>query len=299
MVISMAIDKHIYLTAHPMFDSEEILLKYSAMERVSHPSQVRHNIFRVMLEKYDVTGIDIGVSSDIPSGTGLGSSSAFAVGLSKLLNTYLDRQVGKEEIASEACEVEINSLNQLIGKQDQYASAYGGFNRFSFLPNGSVHINPIEIDANTLNNLNESLLLVRVGYNRSAGAILAKQDKIRRSGESADKALDRLLRLTQSVQNEVFSNLDDLGELVTQSWRYKKESNPFATNVEIDELINFGLSKGALGAKLLGAGGAGFVLFVVPPEFKDRFIAYMENRKVLDVKIDFEGSQLIHDSRVG
>jgi D-glycero-alpha-D-manno-heptose-7-phosphate kinase len=297
MVISMAIDKHIYLTAHPMFESYEILLKYSAVERVSQPAEIQHNIFRKMLEKHKVTGVDIGVSSDIPSGTGLGSSSAFAVGLSNLLNTYKGHRPGKEELAVEACEIEINSLNQLIGKQDQYASAYGGFNRFSFLPTGSVEVRPINLEKEIISTINECFVLVRVGQSRSADDLLTKQAHARKSSQSAEKALDKLLNLTESIDDTLFSNLTGLGELITQSWEYKKESNPFATNSEIDELIDFGLSRGALGAKLLGAGGAGFVLFLVPEGFKSQFISSIKNRKLLNIKIDFEGSSLIYDNR--
>ena len=299
MVISMAIDKHIYLTAHPMFESNEILLKYSAIERVSTPSSIQHNIFRKMLEKHQVSGVDISVSSDIPSGTGLGSSSAFTVGLANLLNEYKGLKLSKEQLAAEACEIEINSLNQLIGKQDHYASTFGGFNRIEFLPDESVNVHPITINQEVLTNLNESLILVRVGRTRSAGDLLKKQALARASSRNTEKALDEIYELTKSIENSVFSNLKDLGELLSLSWKLKKESNPSATTQEIDELIGFGISNGALGAKLLGAGGAGFVLFLLPRESVDNFKQVIKHRKILNVGIDFKGSTLVYDNRQG
>ncbi len=297
MVISMAINKHIYLTAHPMFDSNEILLKYSAIERVSKPSDIQHNIFRKMLEKHEVSGVDIGVSSDIPSGTGLGSSSAFTVGLANLLNEYKGNRLTKEQLADEACDIEINSLNQLIGKQDQYASAFGGFNRIEFFPDESVNVLPLPIKQETLVNLNECLILVRVGRNRSAGDLLEKQAHEREKSPKSETALDELYALTESIEPSVFSDLKELGKLLSQSWELKKASNPFATTQEIDDLIRVGLSNGALGAKLLGAGGAGFALFLVPLESKDRFKQALKKRKIVEVGVDFEGSMLIYDNR--
>jgi len=299
MVMSLAINKHIYLTAHPMFESAEILLKYSAIERVSKTSDIQHNIFRKLLERYHVSGVDIGVSSDIPSGTGLGSSSAFTVGLANLLNMYQGTKLTKTELAEIACDIEINSLNQLIGKQDQYASSFGGFNRIEFLPDHSVRVNPINLNPEIESNLNESLILVRIGRNRSAGDLLGKQASESMNNRKIEKALDALFDLTKSIDDGVFTNLKVLGEALTQSWELKKDSNPFATNPEIDELIEYGLSSGALGAKLLGAGGAGFVLFLVPPEIRNTFGNQIENRKALNVEIDFEGSTLIYDNRRG
>jgi D-glycero-alpha-D-manno-heptose-7-phosphate kinase len=299
MVISMAIDKHIYLTAHPMFESSEILLKYSAIERVSTPSNIQHNIFRKMLEQHQVSGVDIGVSSDIPSGTGLGSSSAFTVGLANLLSEYKGFKLSKEQLAAEACEIEITSLNQLIGKQDQYASAFGGFNRIEFLADESVNVHPLVLSDEALLNLNKSLVLVRVGRTRSARNLLEKQALARESSRNTEKALDELYELTKSIDLSVFSNLKELGDLLSLSWKLKKSSNPFATTQEIDELIDFGVSNGALGAKLLGAGGAGFVLFLVPCESADKFRQVFKNRKTLKIEIDFEGSKLIYDNRQG
>jgi D-glycero-alpha-D-manno-heptose-7-phosphate kinase len=299
MVISMAIDKHIYLTAHPMFESSEILLKYSTVERVSKPSDIKHNIFRKMLEKYKIYGVDIGVSSDIPSGTGLGSSSAFTVGLVKLLNEYQGCKITKEQLAAEACEIEINWLGQLIGKQDQYASAFGGLNRIEFLPDDSVIVKSLAIDDATFTNMNKSLLLVKIGQSRSAGEILEKQAHAKKNNYNTEKALDELYDLTKSIKPCVFDNLKELGKLLSQSWELKKRSNPFATSPEIDDLICFGLSNGALGAKLLGAGGAGFVLFLVRHESSEKFKQVIKNRRVMNIGVDFEGSMLIYDNRRG
>lgn len=297
MVVSAAIDKYIYLTAHPMFETDEILLKYSSTERVKQARDIQHNIFRILLENYEIKGVDIGVSSDIPSGTGLGSSSSFTVGLSNLLRTYLNLSANKETLAKEACDVEIRSMQQLIGKQDQYAAAYGGLNRIEFLKDDTVEVNPIKISDNDIQQLNDSLHIVRVGKTRSAGKMLQKQATAQKLDKKTESALTKLLDLTVSINDSVFTNFTLLGEKLNLSWELKKESNPYATTDEIDDVIKLGLSKGALGAKLLGAGGAGFVLFLVPKDFRHEFLMSFASRKVLNVRIDFEGSKLIYDSK--
>lgn len=295
MVISAAINKHIYLSAHPMFESDEILLKYSSIEKVKNVEDIRHNIFRELLKKHKITGVDIGVSSDIPSGTGLGSSSSFTVGLSKLINIYSGRDLEKAQIAKEACEIEIDSLKQLIGKQDQYAAAYGGLNRIEFLRDESVNVKPLELGVPAIKVLNDSLYLVRIGKTRSAGEMLNKQASVNNRNGKSDKALGKLLELTREVNDSDFKDIEVLGDRLNQSWRLKKESNPFASSSDIDELIDLGLSNGAVGAKLLGAGGAGFVLFVVASDSREKFLARLTSRKVLNIHIDFEGSKLIYD----
>lgn len=295
MVISAAINRYIYLSAHPMFESDEILLKYSTVEKVKNVQDIKHNIFRELLIKHQITGVDIGVSSDIPSGTGLGSSSSFTVGLSKLISIYSGRNLSKAEIATEACEIEIESLKQLIGKQDQYAAAYGGLNRIHFLRDESVTVNPLNLDVQTVQVLNESMYLVRIGKTRSAGEMLNKQASVNNQNGKSDKALGKLLELAREIDDSVFKDLGILGDRLNESWRLKKESNTFASSQDIDELIGLGLSNGALGAKLLGAGGAGFILFIVPIESREKFLSSLTTRKLLNVHIDFEGSKLIYD----
>jgi D-glycero-alpha-D-manno-heptose-7-phosphate kinase len=160
-------------------------------------------------------------------------------------------------------------------------------------------VHPLVLSDEALINLNESLILVRVGRTRSAGDLLEKQALARESSRNTEKALNELYDLTKSIDLSVFSNLKQLGDLLSLSWELKKSSNPFATTQEIDEMIDFGVSNGALGAKLLGAGGAGFVLFLVPCESADKFSQVFKNRKTLKIEIDFEGSKLIYDNRQG
>jgi D-glycero-alpha-D-manno-heptose-7-phosphate kinase len=294
-VISAAIDKYMYLSAHPMFDSRQILLKYSKIELVESASDLGHPIAREILTSRDCGGIDIGVSADIPAGTGLGSSSAFTVSLLNLVNGFQGKYMNKHALAEAACDIEINKLGEPIGKQDQYASAFGGLNKYEFQPDGSVSVTPLVQGKDVLATLDQCLFLVRVGTStRSASAILRGQ---RESSVSDQRIVDSLKRLRDFTLDsfEVMQNDPErLGELLTISWDLKRESSPAATNDVVDAIISEGLEAGATGAKLLGAGGGGFVLFYVPLPGRDRFVKTMSKSNPFNVSIDFQGSAIVY-----
>jgi D-glycero-alpha-D-manno-heptose-7-phosphate kinase len=296
-VLSAAIDKHMYLSAHPLFDSQDILLKYSKIERVRDALSLEHPIARTVLSDLALTGLDISVSSDVPAGTGLGSSSAFTVGLIHLLSEYSGNPRSTAELARKACEVEIDLLNEPIGKQDQYASAFGGLNLYNFLGTGEVKVSPIKLQAGALEWLSKSLLLVQIGREtRSASKILQHQRSYSQGDNSAIQDLIDLRELTLQTAEIMEHDITSLGKALQAGWELKKGSHPGANLEQVDNLIDSGMSAGALGAKLLGAGGGGFVLFLVEDSVKDRLIEAVKPLATMSVGVDSLGSSVIYSN---
>jgi len=296
-VISAAIDKHMYLSAHPLFDSRDILLKYSKIERVQSVERLEHPIARAILSDLDLAGVDISVSSDVPAGTGLGSSSAFTVGLIQLMSEYSSHPLGTAELAKKACEVEIDVLNEPIGKQDQYASAYGGFNLYNFLATGEVTVTPINLQEGSLEWLNRSLLLVQIGReSRSASKILHHQRSYAQGDNSAIQNLIDLKELALQTAGILENDITNLGNALKLGWELKKGSHPGANLEQVDKLIASGISAGAIGAKLLGAGGGGFVLFLVEDSIKAKVVEAVKPLATMSVGIDTLGSSVIYSN---
>lgn len=294
-VISTAINQYMYLTAHPMFDSSDVLLKYSTIEKVAEVSELKHPIAREVLSMFRARGLDISVTADIPAGTGLGSSSAFTVGLLQMISSLEGKFLTKHELAELACEIEIGKLGEPIGKQDQYASAVGGVNLHLFQADGTVESLPLVLTPESRNWLNSSMLLVRVdSTTRSASAVLLEQSQQAKARPEIHKSLVELRDLTLAAFPELQRDIKTLGSLMNESWDLKKKSSPGATNATIDDLIDLGLRNGALGAKLLGAGKGGFVLFIVEPEQQSKFIDALGIRKVFSIKTDDQGSAVVY-----
>lgn len=294
-VISTAIDKYMYLSAHPLFSSENILLKYSTTEYVSRPQDLKHPIAREVLSRELLNGIDISVTADVPSGSGLGSSSAFTVGMEHLVAAYKNRFASQEELATRACNIEIDILKEPIGKQDQYASAYGGLNLYLFQRDGTVDVRPLNLSPENWDFLAKSMVLVRVGTgSRSASKILGEQAQSSKKGTKQFNALKDLRDLTVASFSTISNDIRELPRILNASWELKKISNPNASNQEIDELISKGKSLGASGSKLLGAGSSGFVLFIVEPEMRQNFIERLSGRNCLAIRPDRTGSTVIY-----
>lgn len=293
--LAMSIDRFMYISGHPMFDSSETLLKYSQIELVQDIDDLRHPIAKAVLTNEGIRGFDISVSADIPSGTGLGSSSAFTVGLINLSRLAKGIYTSKSELAAMACDLEIKQLGEPIGKQDQYASAYGGVNLFKFHPSGDVAVTPIQIDRESREEFLSSFFLVRTkSKSRSASEVLKKQSEQARTSSEITDSLLKMRELTLEVAESGALNLKTLSEALNQSWALKKLSSPNASTADIDVLVEFGLAHGASGAKLLGAGMAGFVLFIVEAKNRGVFQRAFEGSHVLNVRPEFEGSSVIY-----
>jgi D-glycero-alpha-D-manno-heptose-7-phosphate kinase len=278
---------------HSLPESDQILLKYSRNEYVNHPSQIQHPVFRAVLEEGNYKSIDISVSSDIPAGTGLGSSSAFTVGLINTLLQLEGKNLEKARIAEMACDVEIGKLQEPIGKQDQYAAALGGVNHFTFLENGEVKRRDMSQNPDLVRILNDNLILLRVGGTRSA----SKELQIQASNHT--KSSSSLLHEMKGILTDFLEHgsmtAQNLGSAVHQSWLLKKQFSSTVSTPVVDELYSKYLSLGAFGGKILGAGGSGFLLLVVPDGMAAE-IAASGHLPCFVPKIDHVGTQLIHRS---
>jgi D-glycero-alpha-D-manno-heptose-7-phosphate kinase len=293
-VLSVAINKYMYLSMHPYFHKERFFLKYSGNEYVDSVDLIEHKIIKQVLKDYNIKGIDFNSSADIPSGTGLGSSSAFTSGLATLCNAYTNQYMGKEDIAKYACEVEIDKLQEPIGKQDQYGCSLGGLNFIKFNQDDTVSVEKILLDSQNLLKLENNLLMFYLGGTRSASKILEEQ-KSNTSQNKKIENLHKMVALSETLKDELQSgNIDAMGDILHQGWMYKKELASQISNENIDYYYDLALRNGARGGKLLGAGGNGFLLFYVPLEKQNILRDALSDLDELDFKFDNEGSKVIY-----
>ncbi len=295
-VTSLAMARYLYVTVNPRFD-DSIRISYSSMEFVDTVDQVQHELVREAMKSTGVTsGIEITTIADIPSrGTGLGSSSAVTVGLLNALSTLAGKQMSSEELAEEACRIEIDVLGQPIGKQDQYAAAIGGVNTIGFLPDGSVSIDPLELSEDVKNSIENEFILVYTGLTRSASSVLKKQKEMT---SSRFQELTALRHQAFEVRSALERNhLDLAAHFLEESWQIKRTLVDGITGEHLDQLHDLIMDSGATGAKLLGAGGGGFFLVHAPGEHtRQRLNERLkpENR-ILPLLIDEQGSTIIYD----
>lgn len=271
-VVSITVDKYIYLSAHPYFDHDGFLLKYSQHENTTSVGSIQHRIIRQVFTDFNVKGIDFNSSADIPSGTGMGSSSAFTVGLSLLANTYTEGSyISREGLAAYACNVEIEKLGEPIGKQDHYACAMGGLNYIEFCSDEGVIVEKLHMNPEGRKRLENNLLLFYTGRSRSASTILAEQSKnTLQQGEKA-KAIGKMADLARELRLALLENrIDVMGDVLHANWEIKRNLASCISNPDIDRWYDIARANGAVGGKLLGAGGGGFLLFYVKEENHDR-----------------------------
>ena len=292
-VLSTSINKYCYISIHPYFNENQTLLKYSENELVDEISQIKHKIFRQVLGDMNIHGVEITSTADIPGGTGLGSSSTFTVGLLNTLNCYKGKFVSKNKLAALACEVEIERLGNPIGKQDQYGAALGGLNFIKFNQDGSVSHEPIMMDGKTYKKLQKNLLMFYTGTTRSANTILAEQTKNITSEDKA-KNLLKMCGLAKDMKSALESNdISSFGKILDEGWQLKKELASGIANPEIDEAYEIAMKNGALGGKLLGAGGGGFLLFYCEEE-KQAQLKKAIGLKELDFSFERDGTSVIY-----
>ncbi len=293
-VLSTTINKYVYLGMHPYFDLEKIHLKYSKNELVDQTSKIQHQIFKTVLDQFQIKGIEITSIADVPAGTGMGSSSSFTVALYLLMNAWKHRQIGKEELANLACTMEIDLLKEPIGKQDQYAAAYGGLNLIRFFPNDEVQVQPVLMSKERINAFKNNLLVFFTGETRDAKSVLSEQKKNIRESEQINKNLIKMTSQAFELKKILEEgNLDDFGTILHEGWLLKKA---LATNVrtaQIDAIYQKAISHGALGGKLLGAGGGGFLLFYCKPENHDKLRSALSGLRELKFSLDSRGAEVI------
>lgn len=278
-VLSTSINRYCYLSIHPYFDETATMLKYSENELVKNLSEIRHRIFNCVLNERQIHGVEITSTADIPGGTGLGSSSTFTVGLLNTLNCYQGKYMSKGKLAEKACEVEIEKLKNPIGKQDQYAAAFGGLNFIEFHRDGEVSVSPVRMQPETCRRLQENLVMFYTGDTRSANVILAEQKK---NSSAADKAanLRQMCTLARKMRQALEENsLDSFGDMLNEGWKLKRTLARGISNPLIDDAYETAIANGALGGKLLGAGGGGFLLFYCPPKNQERLRVALRLRR--------------------
>lgn len=294
-VLSTSIDKYMYISSHKFFEEDKIRTKYSQTETVNSVQELKHPILRTALEKFGIKGgIEVSSISDIPGGTGMGSSSSFTVGLLHNLHVTQNSFASKETLAREACEIEIDILQEPIGKQDQYAAAFGGLNVIEFHKNGLVSVNPVYLTPDNYQALQENLCLYYIGNQRSASSILSEQ---RKNTGQADKftTLQNMVKLVYELRDVLMKgNLDEFGRLMHENWMMKQQLASGISNPLINELYDIALKNGALGGKLLGAGGGGFMLFYCPKEKQPKLDEALKQVRRFQFKFEQEGSKLIH-----
>lgn len=294
-VLSTSINRYMYISSHQFFEADKIRTKYSITETVSSLTDLKHPILRETLEMMNIQGgIEISSIADVPGGTGMGSSSSFTVGVLHNLYAYTNRHASKEQLAREACEVEITRLNEPIGKQDQYAAAYGGLNVIEFHKDNTVSVIPLHLSKDLSTELENSLFMFYTGDQRSASHILQEQKKNVDQKEKFE-ALKEMVALVYELRTALQKgNLDDFGQLLHTNWLLKKRLASGITNPDIDQAYEAGLKAGALGGKLLGAGGGGFLLFFCPPQRAEALRAALQPLKPFPFGFDRDGSKIIY-----
>lgn len=294
-VVSVAITKYMYLSMHPYFDENGYLLKYSQSENVANLQDIKHRIIKAVFKRYNIKGVDFNSSADIPSGTGLASSSAFTSGLINLCNAYTNKCMTKDEIANLACEIEINDLKSPIGKQDQYACTFGGLNYIKFNMDDTVNIIPILISEDNLKTIEKNLLLFYTGKTRFAENILKEQNLNIKNDIKKVKNLQKMVELANNLKKELSNgNIRGMGEILHAGWKYKKELANGITNPDIDNAYEMAINNGALGGKLLGAGGGGFLLFYAEEKNHNKIIKALSHLKQISFNFDYEGTKIIY-----
>jgi D-glycero-alpha-D-manno-heptose-7-phosphate kinase len=295
-LIAAAIDRYVYITLHETF-VPDLIVKYSELERVPEAAQLKHPIIREAFGSLGIKGHSLELTSmaDIPSGTGLGSSGSFTTALLKALHAYKKNLVHPAELAAQACDIELNRLKEPIGKQDQYIAAFGGLTCFNFLPDGKVEAWPLKVSEETRDNLEDHLLLFLTGYSRSASAILKEQDT---KSKSDDKGMIENLHFVKDLglQSKAAlegGNLPEFARLMDVHWQRKKQRSGGMSNPKINEWYDLALANGALGGKLIGAGGGGFLMFYSEDKAKLRHAMRQAGLKEVRFRFDFEGTKLV------
>lgn len=298
-VISAAIDKYVYITLHDTF-FEEGIIKYSQTEHVRRTEEIRHPLIReaLLLAGVPAAGLEIASMSDIPAGTGLGSSGSFTTALLHALHTHKKTIVPKQELAEQACHIEIDLAQEPVGKQDQYIAAFGGITCFEFLPDDRVQVSPLQMSSEALSNLEDNLLLFFTGYTRSASQILADQDQRTRSmDQSMIDNLHFVKELGYQGRGALESgNLRQFAEIMHVHWEHKKKRSGAMSNNSIDEYYELARANGALGGKLIGAGGGGFLMFYTEDKTRLRRAMLAAGLREVRFRFDFQGTTVVTQS---
>ena len=295
-LIAAAIDKYVFITLHDTFERQYII-KYSRTELVQSVEEIKHPIIREALKLVPISAphLEVVSMSDIPAGTGLGSSGSFTVALLRALHAHNKNFVSRQQLAEDACHIEIDILGEPIGKQDQYIASFGGITSFLFNPDGRVVVNPVQLSSETLYNLEDNLLLFFTGLTRSASTILAEQDTRTRERDSG--MIDQLHQIKRfGYESKAALEAGDLrrfADILHEHWELKKHRSQSMSTSRIDEYYELARAHGALGGKLIGAGGGGFLMFYTEDKTRLRHAMREAGLREVRIRFDFEGASLV------
>jgi D-glycero-alpha-D-manno-heptose-7-phosphate kinase len=294
-VISTAIDKYVYVTVNQKFD-HGIRVAYSRTEEVESVAEVEHPIVRAVMDHLKLPGgVEITTIADIPSkGTGLGSSSTFTVGLLHVLNAYMGRYVSSEQLGRDSCHIEIDICGEPIGRQDQYAAAFGGLNLMEFKPDDSVLVSPIICSRDTVAELEANILVFYTGITRSASALLKQQSDDMEASSDKQRTMERMVQLAYVLRDELHrNNVAAFGEILHENWMLKKGMTRGISTPEIDDWYERARTAGAQGGKILGAGAGGFLMLYAPRESHDGIIRALSMLRPIKMGFEPLGSRII------
>lgn len=296
-VVSVAIDKYVYISSNRPHFFDKTVVKYNDYEEVQNIDDIKHRIFKAVLQELNEKNIEINSNSDIPGGTGLGSSSSFTVGLLQNLLSYTEEiNCNKHTLADYACEIEINTLGNPIGKQDQYAATFGGLNYIEFLPDEKVIVQPVKISQENFYKLNNNLLLFYTGTRRDANKLLAKQkaDIDNRAG-----FLQLMAKMAKNTKDALEQgDFDKFNELINDNWNLKRKLADGITNDFIENINKVALDNGAKSCKLNGAGSSGFIMCYCEPENQLTLKSVLKREGIVEMPFGFDmfGTKVIYNS---
>lgn len=294
-VVSTAIDKYVYVNVNKKFDNG-IRISYSKTEEVNGVEKIDHPIVRAAMQHLNLDGgIEITTIADIPSkGTGLGSSSTFTVGLLHVLNAFMGRYVSSEQLGRDSCHIEIDICGEPIGRQDQYAAAFGGLNLIEFKPDDSVIVSPVICDRATVAELEANILVFYTGITRSASTLLKQQSEEMASNEEKRRSMIRMVALAYDLRDELHrNNVAAFGEILHENWMLKKSMTSGVSTEEIDEWYRVARAAGATGGKILGAGAGGFLMLYAPSDRHDRIKLALPMLRPISMGFEPLGSRII------
>jgi D-glycero-alpha-D-manno-heptose-7-phosphate kinase len=298
-VVSTAINKFVYVTVNKKFD-DGIRVSYARTEDVGNVDKIKHPLVREAMKMLNITGgVEITSIADIPAkGSGLGSSSAFTVGLLHALHAYACRYASAEQLARESCEIEIDRCGEPIGKQDQFAAAFGGFNFIEFYPDDSVSVEPIICKRETLRQLEDNTVVFYTGITRSASALLKTQQEVVAAEKAKQKVMRKMVELARQLKTELQkNNLQAFGEIIHENWELKRSLTNAVSSSAIDDWYAAARKAGATGGKLLGAGSGGFLMFYAPRDRHDAIARALKDLRRTHFQFEPQGSKIIfvHD----
>jgi D-glycero-alpha-D-manno-heptose-7-phosphate kinase len=295
-VLATTIDKRCYITCRrlPPFFEYHSRVSYSKVENVRRNDVIEHPSVRACLQFLGIEeGVEIQHVADLPARTGLGTSSAFTVGLLLGLYALKEKMCDKQTLAAEAIHIEQELLQEAVGAQDQVSAAYGGFNHINFLPDGSIDVKRVLTTQSRLAELEQHLALYFTGFARTASEVAQEQVKVTHQRKTELEAMLQCVQEAETIIRSTSRSLDEFGRLLHESWQIKRTLTQKITNPAIDEIYEAGLSAGALGGKLLGAGGGGFMLFYVPPERREALRTRLKKLLCVPFAFSTKGSQVV------